>query len=109
MNKKEAKELDTILDMFTYKVWVKEVNEEQMQACYTLADRGMIEILSHESRKIRLTDKGAYFRAKGGFLEEWKKENHVRQTRIWAIIAAIAAIAGVIVSTIQLMIQWHMS
>ena len=37
MKKKEAKELDAILDMFTPQSWIKEVSEAEMPACYKLA------------------------------------------------------------------------
>ena len=74
MKKKEAKELDAILSVFTPNAWIAKASEEEMPACYKLADLGMIEILNRESRMIRLTEKGAAFRAKGGFVEELREK-----------------------------------
>lgn len=106
MKKKEAKELDAILDMFTPQSWIKEVSEAEMPTCYKLADRGMIEVLSRESRKIRLTNKGADFRARGGFVTEWKNDR-LKATYIWAVIAAIAAVIGVLIQAYQVWLQPH--
>lgn len=106
MKKKEAKELDAILNVFTPHSWIKEVSEAEMPACYKLADRGMIEVLSCESRMIRLTDKGADFRARGGFITQWNNDR-LKETYIWAVIAAIAAVIGVLIQAYQVWLQPH--
>ena len=106
MKKKEAKELDAILDMFTPQSWIKEVSEAEMPACYKLADRGMIEVLSRERRKIRLTNKGADFRARGGVITEWNNDR-IKATYRWTVIAAIAAIIGALIQAYQVWLQPH--
>lgn len=64
MKKKEAKELDAILSVFTPNAWIAEASEEEMPACYKLADMGMIEILNRERRVISLPTKGTLLRLK---------------------------------------------
>lgn len=103
---KEAKELDAILNMFTPQSWIKEVSEAEMSICYKQADRGMIEVLSRESRKIKLTDKGADFRARGGFVTEWNNDR-LKATYRWTVIAAIAAIIGALIQAYQVWLQPH--
>lgn len=106
MKKKEAKELDAILSVFTPNVLIAEASEEEMPACYKLADMGMIEILNREKRVIRLTDKGADFRARGGFVTEWNNDR-LKATYRWTVIAAIAAIIGALIQAYQVWLQPH--
>lgn len=96
MKKKEAKELDAILSVFTPNAWIAEASEEEMPACYKLADMGMIEILNRERRVIRLTDKRNSFKAQRGFLKGYYERLFKRLSMIVGFAASLATIMGVI-------------
>lgn len=96
MKKKEAKELDAILSVFTPNAWIAEASEEEMPACYKLADLGMIEILNRESRMIRLTEKGNSFKAQSSFLKEYYGRVFKILSMIVGFAASLATIIGVI-------------
>lgn len=96
MNKKEAKELDAILDTFTQKSWIAKASKEEMPACFKLESMGMIEILNRENRMIRLTDKGNSFKAQSGFLKEYHERLFKMVSMIAGLAASLATIIGVI-------------
>lgn len=50
MNRKQAKELDAILNVFTPTCWKATASCEEMPNCYKLEELGMIEVLSRDSR-----------------------------------------------------------
>lgn len=59
-----------------------------------------------ENWMIRLTDKGADFRARGGFITQWNNDR-IKATYRWTVIAAIAAIIGALIQAYQVWLQPH--
>ncbi len=103
MKRKQAKALDSILNKFTSNCYLTSVNEIELPLCNVLEGLGYIEVndRSESPYPILLTDKGNEFKAKGGFIEQYRKD-HLQATFVFAIIAAIAAITSVLLQTYQL-------
>ena len=101
MTRKEAIELDNVLNAFSHDKRIITVSENEYPACAVLSDMGMVDILNREKRKVRITDKGARFKAWG---ESYAKQHRRHMLSIAYALASALALVSVSVWMIFSMI-----
>lgn len=90
--------MDSILSVFTERARIAVASEEEMPLCELIAFDGYIEILSHNSRKIRLTDDGKKFISQGGY-----------KSRFWKFVLKLTVLILSVISAFSFLVSCLMS
>ena len=110
MNKSEAKQLDTILELFTAEDWHSEVESENIWYCDKLEALGYIEIISRSEGLIMLTKKGNEFKARTSFVSQFEDGKLDRKGKKWTVVSSQTAfwtaIASIIISIASFLWQF---